>query len=381
MKWLIALAFTATLLLSAPGSMAQQTGALMSQAMDQPIKMELNGPLPDAMDQITRQTGLRLEADPAVWDLLPWGRQTNISAKIDNQTLRLALEAIGRKLALTVVMKDESVELQPVAALRRLGRRATIGELQILDWLASHPADVGQDALSPAALGRALDKALAAAKSDVAVDMRVAEAAREQKSMSVPRNASWADALEVIERQSAATWYPWGNSILIMPKEERIRMQLHKPLTARYEGLEVSQVLLELSLRAGVTFQVEPGAIQRIAPEFQTIRLVLDNATIGQALESISGLTGLGYVVNAKGVYIWNQSASPSSTREPMLGLLLLPDLGIQVPLTAAKTPADVRAYIQFKIEQETRRLRRMMKEENFQPATLPATRPANDDL
>src|SRR5881227_844532 len=67
--------------------------------------------LPQAMTLIEQKTGVSMKADPAVWDLLPWGRDTNINATIANQTLREALEAITRKLGLRYEVREGAVVL------------------------------------------------------------------------------------------------------------------------------------------------------------------------------------------------------------------------------------------------------------------------------
>src|SRR5258708_4974817 len=55
--------------------LAQDTSALINEQLDKPVaKLELNGTLPQVMNTIGEQTGVRLEASPAVWDLLPWGQ-------------------------------------------------------------------------------------------------------------------------------------------------------------------------------------------------------------------------------------------------------------------------------------------------------------------
>jgi len=97
------------------------------------------------VQSIQHDTGVPIEVSPAVYDLLPWGDQTNITAKIENQTLRQALDAITQKLGLKYVLKDEFLELQPVPALVRLGRRATVQELGALDLLASNPLNLPAD--------------------------------------------------------------------------------------------------------------------------------------------------------------------------------------------------------------------------------------------
>lgn len=349
---------------------AQDTSALINQALDQPVKMQFDTVLPDAMSTIAKTTGVRIEAEAAVWDLLPWGRQTNINAKIENQTLRQAMDAITRKLGLIYVLKDEAVELQPMPALRRLGRRATIQELQSLDLLSGQSLELKIDRPTVKQLVDAVDARLAAGKSPFAVEYRPGDAIRPDKTVSVPRNAALADALETMARETALTWYPWGRTILIVPKEEQIRGQLAKTLTLRFPGVEVSQVLSELSDRSGVKFEMEPGAVQRIPPEFRNIHLVLDNSSITQALETISGFTGLGYVVTPRGIYLWNQSSTPATARDPIVGMITLPDSGMVILVPQSQVPPDMRDYFKQQTQKELEKVRQMMAEQGFKPTT-----------
>src|SRR5436305_13776241 len=89
---------SAFIVLHSSTASASVTSALINKALDTQQKLELDTTLPQAMTQIGSMTGVRIEADPAVWDLLPWGEQTNITAKIENHTLRDALAAITQKL-------------------------------------------------------------------------------------------------------------------------------------------------------------------------------------------------------------------------------------------------------------------------------------------
>jgi len=350
------------------------TSALMNEALDKPVKLELNGTLPQVMATIADQTGVRLQATQTVWDLLPWGQQTNINAKIENQTLRQALEAITRKLGLTFVLKDEAVELEPMSALRRLGRRATPQELAVLDLLASTPLNGTNEHPTIRQLLSAVDAKLENAKSPFAVEDRVFEGQSQENTVFVARNATLMDALEAIDHSTAATWYPWGKSIVIVTKQDQVRNQLAKTVSVRYKGVDISQVLLELSQRAGVPFDIEPGAIGRIPPEFRNIRLLLDNASIKQALDSISGFTGLMYVATDKGLYFSTPAgATTQPARDPIVGLILVPDLNLQVTLPQSQVPPDVQEYLQYKKQKEIEKLRQMMKDENFHPTTQPA--------
>jgi hypothetical protein len=282
------------------------TSALINKQLDTLQNLNLDTTLPDAMQQIGNQTGVRLEADPSVWELLPWGDQTTITAKIQNQTLRQTLSAITDKLGLKYELTDEAVEIRPVPALKRLGKRATVDELAVLDLMASQPLNLATDRPTVRELLTAVDKRLAVWKSPFAIDNRTLDAVAVQ-TLAVPRNASVAEAMEAMTRQVNAAWYPWGKTILVVPKQEQIRTQLMKTITTRFNDVDVAQVLLELSQRAGVEFTTERGAYQRIPAQFRKVQLLLDNATIHQALDSISGYTGLGFEVTETGVHVSSQ--------------------------------------------------------------------------
>jgi len=358
--------------LNSPAARGQDTSALINEQLDKPVaKLELNGTLPAVMNTIGEQTGVKLEASPAVWDLLPWGQGTNINAKIENQTLRQALEAITRKLGLVFVLKDQSVELRPMPALRRLGKRATIQELKALDLLTATPLAANTDHLPAHQLLEAADQKLVDLKSDFAIENRSGESVKPDQVIPLSRNASLADALESLTNATGATWYPWGKSIVVVPKEDQVRNQLLKNISVRYNGTDISQVLMELSQKAGINFDMQPGAVQNVPPEFRSVRLVLDNATIKQALDTISGFTGLGYSVNDKGVYIFNSSSAAGAPREPTVGLIPL-DNGMQIVVKESQIPPDMREYLKLKTQKQLQKIRQQMKEENFKPTTQP---------
>src|SRR5205814_3173036 len=178
--------------------------------------------------------------------------------------------------------------------------------LKCLDVLASTNLSLPAEQVKVSQLIDAIDQKLVETKSSYAIENRLGDRVSPDKLISVARNATLMDALEALPAQTNGTWYPWEKSIILLPKEDQVRKQLNKAISVRYDGVDVTQVLAELSQRSGVEFTFEPGAIQRIPNEYRRIRLVLDNASIKQALESLAGFTGLGYVANEAGVYIWN---------------------------------------------------------------------------
>lgn len=367
------------LLLLSGAALGQSTSALLNEALDKQVSFKLDTVLPLAMKQIADQTGVRIEAGPAVWDLLPWGEETKITATIQNRTLRESLAAITRKLGLTFELRENAVVLKPVPSLARLGRRSTLQELQLLDLLSSTPFKLDSGRPTLRQVTEAVDAHLLSLKSDFVVENRAPQGPVQEALVPVPRTASLADALEAIASVTNITWYPWGKSVVVLPKEDQIRILLQKPITVRYNGVDVSQVLLELSKLTGVDFAIEPGAVQRITPEFRTIRLIVDNASVQQVLENLAASTGLGYVVTDKSVYIWNNSPIPGSlaqqsqAQQQGRATLLVPlPSGTQLVIPDPDIPDDIREYLKSKKAAELQKLREQMQKEGFKPATQP---------
>jgi hypothetical protein len=362
---------------------AEDTSALINQELDKLVQLQVDGVLPQVLKTIEDKTGVPLRPDPEVYDLLPWGEQTNVSARIENQTLRQALTAITSRLGLTFELAPEAVRIEPMPALARLGRRSTVQELEVLDLLSRTELDLPGDRVSMQQVVDAVDQKLLQLKSPFAVEFRPGDLLKPTEMVTVPRGSTMAESLESLDKDTDATWYPWGKSILVLPKEAQVRNQLLKTINTRFNGEDITQVLQELSELAGVHFEIEPGAVQRVPPEFRTVRLVLDNATVRQALESLSGFTGLGYLIKGGEVYIWNQSPDPGTAAakaDPAIGTIQL-DNGAQIFLRDHETPPDIRQYLEHKKQQAFDRLRKMMKDENFEPTTQPTTQPADKDL
>ena len=360
-------------LIAAPALAQNKTSALINEELDKLAEFQLNGTLPQAIKEITAKTGVPIEVTPQTYDLLPWGEQTTINAKIANQTLRKALEAITRKLGLTLELRDEAIQIKPLPALRRLGRRATVEELGVLDLLSRTELKLDSDRPTVKQILAAVDSRLEELKSPFAVENRAQADTIVDAPVAIARSATMLTALEAIPQATDATWYPWGDTLIVRPKADHVREQLAKTITRSWNGVDVSQVLAELANVSGVNFVIEPGAVQRIAGDSRNIRLVLENAPIQQALESIAGFTGLAWSVNDKGVYIWNAGNASGQTREPSIGLLTL-DNGLQVVLRESQVPADLREYVKYKTSQHFEKMRQQMKDENFHPTTQPAT-------
>lgn len=365
----------------ATAAWGQSTSALINEALDRPFKLDVkDNTVPAFIDKIKTETGVPIRVEQDVWDLLPWGQQTTLTAKIENQTLRQSLDAITRSLGLTYVLQDEALELRPLPALKRLGKRATQAELQALDTLSSTPLGISGDRTTVQQLLAAVDQKLLDMKSAFAIENRAGEALKSDQVIAVARNATLADGLDALAASTPATWYPWGKSIVILTKSDQVRNLLQsRTISIRYNGADLSQVLMELSQRAGVDFDLQPGAIQSVPAEFRTVKLLFDNVTVKQALDSLAGFTGLSWTANDKGVYIWNASGEgravngAAPARDPAVGLVQL-DNGMQLIIPQSQLPPDVREYLKMKGDREIAKIKQMMKEEGFKPTTQPTT-------
>ena len=374
------------LILAAAPALAQNVQALINKALDEQVKLNLDTTVPQAMAAISQQTGVRIKEDPIIWDLLPWGRDTAVKAKVENKTLREALQAITRKLGLQMILRDEFVEIAPTPALRRIGQRANRAELDALDLLASRQLGLDTDQPTIKRLLEAIDAKLAAEKQGAfGIENRILEEVKQTQVVYVPRNASLMDALESVHKDTQATWYPWQESIVIVPKTESTRRRLMgREMTIRTgeSGMDVLRVLNEIANRTGVFFEYQPGLLQGIPPEARIIRGVLDNAPALQILEAVTAATGLRYTISDEKVVITpptgGAGAAVAGQRDPAMAFIEL-DGGIQLVVPMSKVPEDVKQYLQWKTEKEMARIQEMMKAEGFKPkpATRPATQPA----
>jgi hypothetical protein len=366
------------LLLVSSMARADNASALINQELDKPVDLELNDVFPGAMRAIQDRTGVRIRAEPEVWDLLPWGEQTNISAKIQNQTLRQALGAITQKLGLTFTLGDDAVIIQPMPALKRLGRRSTVQELTILDRLATEPMPKVAGTGNVRASLTAIDMQLDALKEPFGIEDRLDGETR-NKIVNFRRGATMMDALEEITKQTRATWYPFGKTVIVLPKADLVKEQLAKTLTMRYNGAEIGQVLEDLRKKAGVAFEIDSGAIQRIPSEFRTVRVFWDNVTVQQALESLKGFAGIDYQITDRGVTITNPTPAATgagTAADPVIAMVPLEN-NVTIFLRESQVPPELRGYLQHRLKRSVEELRQMAIAEKF-PLTQPTTKPSH---
>jgi hypothetical protein len=175
-------------------------------------------------------------------------------------------------------------------------------------------------------------------------------------------------------RRPATPGIPGATASSSSAKEDRTQRLLRKPLTiiGGERGIDLGQVLNEISGQTGVPFVYQPGAIAAVPAEARRIRGTFENAPAQQILEAIAGATGLSYAIQDDKVQIRSGGAAAAQVREPNIGFIQL-DNGLNVMVPMSQVPPDLREYIRYKTQKELNKIRKQMEEEGFKPTTQPA--------
>ncbi|MEM8875413.1 MAG: hypothetical protein AAGD32_14285 [Planctomycetota bacterium] len=297
-------------------------GVSVQASLDRQLSLNLTAaPLEEAIAAIEDAAGIPIRVPVSTYDRLPYGRLTPITLRSENVPLSQVLDALSGRLALVVDRHaDGFLQLLPEPALIRLGRRAAPGELALIQHLATSPFEGDLRQLTLVDLLTQLDLALldqdtrrlpGREATGFHVEIRLADDLLREQPVSISREMSMLDALEAAAEQSDATWYPWGKTIVVVGDRDHVNWLLDTPIDVRYDGSDLQQVLLDLSRRSAVPFDLAPGLIDRLPPEKRRVRLTAPNVSTRAALEAISAYTGLRYEVTAEGVRITAVSNEP----------------------------------------------------------------------
>ena len=356
----------------------------VTKAADERLDLTMaDAAVPEVLARISKLSRLPVVVSPGTYELLPWGRQTTLpKVEFKNQTVGDALGTIAQRLGLTVHLEPDQVELIPMPALARLGRTSTLDELATLDLLSRRPMPkAGTGRTTVKRLVDALDATLGAADADakaagrepprVDVECRATDGQANgspDTALFVPRNATAAEALEAMDRQTRLTWLPRGKTVVVMPRSEQYRDRLARTVNLKYDNVDVAQVLTDLSAKSAVPFRIYPGAVQAIPATSRNVKILLENATVDQALQNLAGVTGLSWSVDDRGVFLWNKMETPPAPDAAVggkqaVGILKLSD-GMDLLIFENEVPDDLRKLYASKKAELFEKQRREMKAE-----------------
>lgn len=290
---------SAVCLLVAPAG--GQTPVTLQQAMDRPVDLTLeDAPIPEVFRRLTEKTGVKFVLDDATMACLPYGDQTRLAVHLTNVTLRAKLTAILAPLALQWSIEGDLVRIAPGEALARMCRRASYDELQVLGKLHTEKlaADKGAtlDQLRKVTADKDLELVFPQGTADKAAALAHADRA-------LP--ATGADWLDRLCQPASWTWYLWGDQVVLLDRKDQMKRQLQQQVSLRYQNEKLVTVLLDLARKARVTLAMEPGVLNYVPVETRNnFNLVMADAPIQQALEVISGATGLEFIRTDEGLRV-----------------------------------------------------------------------------
>lgn len=246
-------------------------------------------------------TGARFVIDDETLKCLPYGDQTRLSVTIKDITLRKALTPMLLQQALRWEIDGETIHIRPTESLCRICRRATYDELSILGKIYSvklkPTAEAGPviDQLRKIT-GREDLQLIFHMKAD-----RDAAFERAERALGGPAS-DWLDALC---HSQDWTWVLLGEKILVIDKVRQLKRQLAQKVSLQYRNANLIDVLLDLGRKGRFKLSISPGVMSLLPVNIQeNFNLVMADASIDQAMEVISGATGLLFVPTSDGMRI-----------------------------------------------------------------------------
>lgn len=353
----------------APAVMDQR--ALIEQALDEPGRITLeNTRLGDAIAEITRQTGVRVDMPPEVMRLVPHGADTLIQrVQIANMPLRQGLHELFTPLGMQVEVREDHVAVVPSEGIRCLGRAPTWEELDLLAQLTT--LQPGTD-----------ETDLAKVRSMVQFHVAVFEPwPRLAAAIQTVGAGTGVDVLHTACRNLGWAWCPADQRILITGREQQVRRLLQQPVSLRMNNRALADVLLALGRAVHVAVRFEPGSLAALPAAVQkNFSLNVQNESAETVLEKVAAYTGLGYLLDPDGVLFFAPgSGPPSSATQPQAVEAIGPGTGndpyvgkVVVALEGGKTiewlirrselPPDLRERREQDVREAFEALRRQMQ-------------------
>lgn len=298
-KWILIL--VAALLTAPAAPVAGQTrGVDLQRALDRSVNLQIDdATIVEVFAGLQKKAGVKFILDEETLACLPYGAQTRLAVKLSGVTLRKALTPLLNPQALRWEIDGDLIRIRPTGGLRRMCRRATFEELKLLGKIYS-------EKLQPAAEGGAVIDQLrrVTGQKDLRVFFRVKgadeEAAFKRGQRALPGTGSgW--LYRICQGQNWA-WYLWGDHIVIIGRADQTGRQLRKQVTLEYRNSALVNVLLDLARKARVRLTIAPGVMGFLPRETrESFNLRMADASIAEALEVISGATGLQFVRTPEG--------------------------------------------------------------------------------
>ena len=387
----------AGLLMTAPafaqsGVVIQVDQGLTDAVLAKPVSAEVTaGTISDVFRKLAAAAGVKIQTDLQVQHILPGSTRMPIrQIRFANVTLKAALDALCVKFGLTYKILPEKIWIEVAPQLVALGRRVTIQELIALSRLRG-------TRLPAAGTTTTLEEFLALIDGQLKIGSELTDEMAKtatNKQWQLAGGISLAAALDKIAGGMQGEWAVPDGKISMLTyagmAKRKVLSRLAAPATVHANAAPLYQVLTDLGRQAGVTVFFQPGALLQL-PEATRERFTLRmrGATVQQAFETIAGVTGLGYDVNADGVTF---GISPAATtgghsrlaamrRNPMVALMRFKVGAIEmnVPIRKNDLPEAVYQVLLQRKQQYIQQLGSLLAPAIAPPNLLPDDQAAPD--
>ncbi len=296
--------------LLAGASRAQDTEGIVLRALDEPVTLKLpDTPLPEALAGISEKSGVRIELSEEVLSLLPHGGETRVSIE-GTAVLREALTGVLSPMSLTWRVVGGAVRVEAGEHLLRINRRATFTEVTILNKLGTGKLVAGTPALAQ------LREITGVEELRLVWHVR-GQGEGQAKAIARADSHLPCTGLEYLRwlcHGQGRTWYLWGPDVMIVTEQAQALRQLDRRVSVRYDYRNLMDVMADLAHKAGLKLAVDPGVLGRVNPDTQNrFSLRMSDVTVGEALEVISGATGLKFEPDRRVLRVRASAALPTS--------------------------------------------------------------------
>ena len=300
--------------LTAPVAAQGLADERIQKQLDTVVNFEAtNLPIEGVFSQLGSKAGIPFVVDADTLQFLPYGSQTSLDVRFKDVRLRDALTKLLAEQALTWHVDDGSVHVVPTASLYRMNRRATFDELALLSKIQTTRLESSEKGKAPLEQLRE-----ATGSSSLRLVWHVdgdQDAALRRAEFRLPGPA--VDWLDMLTHGQDWTWYLSGDTLMVLPRAQQVQRQLQTRTSLRHRGAKLVDVLLELAETARVDLKMEPGVLTYLPEQTrENVNLIMADATVEQALEVISGATGLQFTTVSQGIRV---TASESLKSQPTM--------------------------------------------------------------
>ena len=291
----------------------------IEKVLDEPAQIDFTDiTLEEAFSRLSQATGIKFDLEHS-WqavDQLPYGKLTQISAKLQGLPWRQALNELLRSLALRFQVGRDRIYIYGTDELIRQPGRLNLLELDALVRLQSTSLSESTPEIIKQLrhVTRINYGLIVNSHRQKEVDKKTAKKALSSEPQPAHKVLNWYSNLALRKPHSDSTWYLAADAansnskhvdIVILTFAELMDIKFARRINIEFRNQPAQAILQELADRAGVGITFEPGCVALLEPELRdNCSLVMRGGTIKNALEALMGLTGLAYTVDAAGIHI-----------------------------------------------------------------------------